>query len=517
MNPAEPERPVVTWKGPSRRDRSPLDADRSSDQWLATVVVLLLIGLLVFAVWKLIPGRLGKIVWAVYPIGAGQGPADASGADASFVQTLRDVLTGDEQDKVNSVVDWSSLEISQAGVIEGRISQLLKELKNKNKEDLILQKEDTFVLYLAGTGFTRGGEARIRFSNALVDDITTESFALAGLLAEFRNCPAQTKLLILDVDAPGFDPRVGVVFNEFPYCAAQAIANADSDVWVLLSHGDFEVPGEYASYRPTLLHALVANALHGQAVHQGDYLGLRELYKYVTTQCRNQFARHPVESQRPVLMKTGRVGAFEVSAVEESGLNLAMVRTADEEKPAGAGTVGAKLEKKAEQEVKSGASRLEDQLQSNVQRATRIPQIAGRYVAQLPEPAAKRDKTTEKSASKVDQPPTADASSTAADEGTQQPPTALDSPAAKEAASAKEVPDSDVDAKKLDAVPAAGRTSRRRARCRRLSRRCGRLGTSSRIPHDNSGRRSMRVRSPGEPCSENSLNGPATGDAGVIR
>ena len=124
--------------------------------------------------------------------------------------------------------------------------------------------------------------------------------------------------MILDIASPGFDPRLGVLFNEFTYCASQAIAAADPNVWVLLSQRDFEVSGEYASQRPTLFNALVTGALSGQAVlNERGYLELRELYRFIATQCHARFADHPADGQMPVLMKTGELGPVKLTQIQD--------------------------------------------------------------------------------------------------------------------------------------------------------------------------------------------------------
>ena len=147
----------------------------------------MLIGLLGILVWNYWPERQGAIVWAVLPIDVRQELGRESDTVMSCVQTLREVLESDGATSPNRLLDWSSLEISQAGALEGRISQ---ELRKANLRD-----EDTLVLYVAGPGFTLDGEARIMFSDAVVGDIAQGSFAVADLLAEFKGCPARTKLL----------------------------------------------------------------------------------------------------------------------------------------------------------------------------------------------------------------------------------------------------------------------------------------------------------------------------------
>ncbi len=277
---------------------------------LAALSALILFGLASVLVWQYWPHRQGKTVWAVLPIHTHQQLAGGDDPVNSYPQVLRDILTCDDGDCRNEVLNWSSMGISQVDAVARRIS---KELTGINLSD-----KDSLVLYVFGSGLTLDGEARILFGDAAFADVMQGSFAVSDLLRAISNCRAGTKLLILDIDVPSFDPRLGILFNEFASCTSRDMMSAEPDLWVLLSHRDFDAPGDFASQRPTLLSALVASILSDWAAcetHEG--LELRELYNRVLTHCQTRFAAHTADGQLPVLLRAGEYDPISVSRMEE--------------------------------------------------------------------------------------------------------------------------------------------------------------------------------------------------------
>ena len=110
--------------------------------------------------------------------------------------------------------------------------------------------------------------------------------------------------------------------------------------------------------------------------------------------------------------------------------------------------------KKVKSELKSGANRVKSQLKSKLRQGTRIPQIAGRFVVQLPDSARPRDGDAEKAPAKTDKPPTDKTSGEPSNEGTNKAPTSPATPAPPEATTAKAVPDNKPEAPKTDAQSA---------------------------------------------------------------
>jgi len=419
------DRSEPTWKRPRSGQPALLDTGRSSDKWSATLIALLLVGLLGYLVWTYWPQGPGKIVWAVLPI-AQRGTLGAQSDDVlSCAATLQQVFTGGGVANPDRLLDWSGLEISQAGALDQRIAAELAQAD--------LRDPDTLVLYVAGSGFTRDGQARILFSDALIQDVAEGSFALTDLLTALEQCPAGTKLLILDIDVPAFDPRIGVLFNEFSHCAAQAIAAARPGLWVLISQRDFETPGEYASHPPSLLNALVVDALDGQAtVNERGHLELRELYRFVARECHTLFADHPADGQHPVLLSSGQREAVDASHIAD-GHRLAMLTV---DRPSDESAVEKAATRKARSQLRSGTNRVKSQLKSQLRQRTGLPQIFGGTVteapttasSQAPSPAAAQEPTPTTPASPAsDAPATGQADAKHAAQDDSAPPT--DTPA----------------------------------------------------------------------------------------
>jgi len=62
---------------------------------------------------------------------------------------------------------------------------------------------------------------------------------LASLLAQLRECRAATKLLLLDAGRIEYNPRRGLVENDFPTRLVEQVEQlGDSRLWVLVSQAD---------------------------------------------------------------------------------------------------------------------------------------------------------------------------------------------------------------------------------------------------------------------------------------
>ena len=111
---------------------------------------------------------------------------------------------------------------------------------------------------------------------------TPGSYPLAKLLTRVRECPAQTKLIVLDSGGTAHAPRLGV----FADCSAEQIRTLvedtkDPGLWVVLSHYDFESSSAIAEPHRSALAQFLGEGLQGAADRNGDrFVDVEELYHY---------------------------------------------------------------------------------------------------------------------------------------------------------------------------------------------------------------------------------------------
>lgn len=185
------------------------------------------------------------------------------------------------------------------------------------------------------------GDPRQRPSLVCGDPLDREGnyrlYPAAQLLAQVRNCPAQFKLVVLDVAPIQNDPRSGVLVSEFQTLLEELVEGADladSTLWVMTSCA----PAESAHFRRggTVFGWAVREGLGGKADgwleenERDGVVDLAELYGYVRDSVDTWVRRHGGGArQTPRLLGGGRSGAADPASIPK----LKLLRLPPEPEP----------------------------------------------------------------------------------------------------------------------------------------------------------------------------------------
>jgi len=162
------------------------------------------------------------------------------------------------------------------------LASRLQGVADRQIQTAIARPKDYLILYVSGHGISDDGRAYLLCSDYLRQ---TESgrYPLVDLLRQVQKCPADLKLLILDTVHIGTDPRLGMVFNEFPVLLEEEVKRIDDPaMWVLTANGLLE--SSHLSYplRRSVFGHFVTEGLHGAADRNEDgMVDLAELVGFV--------------------------------------------------------------------------------------------------------------------------------------------------------------------------------------------------------------------------------------------
>ncbi len=195
-------------------------------------------------------------------------------------------------------------------------SSQLDELGNRLAR-LKIARKDCLVLYVSAQGIVRDGEPFLIDQDFDVRDNPSAAFSLEQLLTTLDDCPAATKLLVLDAGNIVSDPTVGLPFNYFPVAAADKVqSHADDRLWVILSHGPGQIACVSLRDRHSIFGQSFVDGITGAAdgaiptspvrtqggPEQDRKVTLGELYAYVLTTCQ----RRTQGLQIPLLIQGGQ-------------------------------------------------------------------------------------------------------------------------------------------------------------------------------------------------------------------
>ena len=226
------------------------------------VLTLLLAGLATALAWLLLhgPGGPAGIRIAVVPVSGGS------------VLTVPAVPFAKEDSEALKELDVRPpvLDLADIQTVRG-----IDTLAGKLREGL--QKSDTLVVYLAGNCISdTGSDGPAAW--LLCSDFTpakgtngAESkpagrYRIRDVLGQIKQCPAKSKLLILDSGYLNYDPRLGLFVNEFPRLLAEDVrAVNDPDLWVLCSCRPLESSHVCGPQKRSVFNYFVTEAFTGAA------------------------------------------------------------------------------------------------------------------------------------------------------------------------------------------------------------------------------------------------------------
>jgi len=148
--------------------------------------------------------------------------------------------------------------------IDATSRQGLEQL-GKRLQTLGLEDDSVLILYVSAQGASRDGKAYLAASD--VGRRTGRGWCdMNRLLDSLSQCPGQLKLLILDSGTLVSDPYLGMLVNDFNALLEQQLAQRKVEpLWVLLSHGPFEVSQTLPARQRSLFGWSVEQGLLGAA------------------------------------------------------------------------------------------------------------------------------------------------------------------------------------------------------------------------------------------------------------
>ncbi len=180
--------------------------------------------------------------------------------------------------------------------------QLFVNELNKLKD----RKEKTIVLYVRAYGVGRGEKVFILLADAQPNDESTW-YALDDALAAISRCPAENKLLLLDLMQPIADARLGIIADDTAVRVHEALANiADPNLQVFCACA----PGQTSRIAPALGQSVfgyyLRQGLNGAADgydeknERNNQVSVDELTAYVRARV-DRWAHDRNSRQTPVL------------------------------------------------------------------------------------------------------------------------------------------------------------------------------------------------------------------------
>ncbi len=181
-----------------------------------------------------------------------------------------------------------------------------------------LQRSDTLIVYLTGNCVSDAGPdgpaawllcsdfAPAREPGA--ESKPTGRYRLRDVLGQIKQCPAKSKLLVLDTGYLNYDPRLALFVNEFPRLLAEDVrAVNDPDLWVLCSCRPLEASHVCGPQKRSVFNYFVTEAFTGAANPGSRWVDLEHLFVYTRDHVAGWVDRQSggTERQTPWLLHCG--------------------------------------------------------------------------------------------------------------------------------------------------------------------------------------------------------------------
>jgi len=177
---------------------------------------------------------------------------------------------------------------------------------------LVKNKESVLIVHLCAHGASDAAESGDGTGYVICSDYmrTPEGgrYPVGNLLRDVESSPAELKLLVLDSGRIAYDPRLGIIANEFPRLVEDELKKlSEQELWVLLPNSPMERAAVAHPLRQSVFGLSITEALSGEAdLPPNDrFITLHELYRYVFLRCTGWFAPDTGARQTPLLMKAG--------------------------------------------------------------------------------------------------------------------------------------------------------------------------------------------------------------------
>ncbi len=145
-----------------------------------------------------------------------------------------------------------------------------------------IQGRDVLIVSIGAQVVSRSDEVDLLCEDFDPMDAQAGRYPFAKLLDRVRECPAETKLIVIDSGWVVHAPRLGV-FADYSADQVRKLVEdtKDPSLWVVLSHSDFESSAAIAEPRRSAFVHFLGEGLQGAADGNGDgFVDLGELYQY---------------------------------------------------------------------------------------------------------------------------------------------------------------------------------------------------------------------------------------------
>ncbi|MCO8120433.1 carboxypeptidase-like regulatory domain-containing protein [Stieleria sp. TO1_6] len=145
-------------------------------------------------------------------------------------------------------------------------------------------KSDTLVVYLSAHGVSDQGKAYLLCDNFDLRRPDSGRIAVEKLISQISQSPAATKLILLNSGTIEYDPRMGMVANEFPRLLERAVLESgDRSLWVYCSHRTLQQSHLSRAAKRSVFGMFVGEALKGAAdLNQDDEISLSEFVGFTS-------------------------------------------------------------------------------------------------------------------------------------------------------------------------------------------------------------------------------------------
>ena len=179
-------------------------------------------------------------------------------------------------------------------------------------EDRVIRSGDVVIIQIRAYGVSLDGEPCFLTEDFDASASQGGRYALAKLLDRMGQIPAQHRLLVLDSGTFNYDPRLGLVVNEFPsQLQRQVLRSGDPGLWVLHSHSPLERSHESRDLGHSVFGHFVGQGLRGAAdANQDRFVELDELFRFVRSNVEQWVERREAGSARQTPMLLNGAGEF---------------------------------------------------------------------------------------------------------------------------------------------------------------------------------------------------------------
>ena len=259
-----------------------------------TVIVLSLLALSVYLVYLLFPPFFAAQTHLIL-LGAKNGdsfnaPAIAFvGEDLDLVGSVEEAKVHDHSDLLRSAQDMKRFsEAIQGDGIGG---------------------SDHLVVYVMAHGISVDSKAYLLCNNFELRRPDAGRIDVDQLISEVCQSPAKTKLIVLNAGTIQYDPRLGVVGNDFPRLLEKAVHQAnDPSLWVYCSHAPLEYSHASIASRHSVFGMFFGAGMKGAADLDGDrVVTLNEIVAFTSANVSNWVAQSTdrAAQQTPTLIWGG--------------------------------------------------------------------------------------------------------------------------------------------------------------------------------------------------------------------